>query len=89
MRCACAHLSHMSKMIQIRNVSDELHAKLRRRAEKQGMTLTAYLERVLEREVARPLPQEVFERIAARSAVKLEEPVAFVIRQEREGREAG
>jgi antitoxin FitA len=76
----------MSKMIQIRNVSDDLHSELRRRATKQGLTLTAYLERVLEREVARPLPQEVFERIAARPAVELEEPVAAVLRQERADR---
>ena len=73
-------------MIQIRNVSDELHSELRRRAAKQGLSLTAYLERVLEREVARPLPQEVFERIAQRPAVELDEPVAEVIRQERAAR---
>ena len=84
---ACGHLWDMSKMIQIRNVSDELHSELRRRAAKQGMTLTGYLERVLEREVARPLPQEVFDRIAARSAVELDESVAAVIRQERADRE--
>jgi antitoxin FitA len=76
----------MSKMIQIRNVPDELHSELRRRAAKQGLSLTAYLERVLEREVARPLPQEVFERIAQRPAVELDEPVAEVIRQERAAR---
>lgn len=29
---------------------------------KQGLTLTADLKREFEREVARPLPQEVFER---------------------------
>lgn len=79
----CAYLSGMSKMIQIRNVSDELHAELRRRAAKQGLTLTAYLERVLEREVARPLPEEVFERIAARPSVELDEPVAAVVRLDR------
>lgn len=83
---ACAQVRDMIRTIQIQNVSDELHAELRRRAAKQGLTLTAHLERVLEREVARPLSQGVFERIAARPAVELDEPVAAVIRQERANR---
>ena len=33
----------MSKMIQIRHVPDELHAKLKARAAAAGMTLTDYL----------------------------------------------
>lgn len=76
----------MSKTIQIRNVSDGLHSELRRRAAKQGLTLTAYLERVLEREVARPLPQERFESIATGPAVGSDDSVAAVIRQERASR---
>jgi plasmid stability protein len=79
----------MSKMIQIRNVSDELHGELRRRAAKLGVPLTAYLEGVLKREVARPMSEEVFDRIAARPSVPLETPVAEVLREERAERDAG
>ena len=35
----------MSKMIQIRNVPDDLHRALKVRAAREGMTLSAYLLR--------------------------------------------
>lgn len=73
----------MRKMIQVRNVSERLHRELMRRAAKRGQALTDYIEEILEREVARPLPDEVFRRIHGRSAVPLREPAADVIREER------
>jgi hypothetical protein len=78
----------MSKMIQVRNVPDRLHRELTRRARARGETLTEYVERVLEREVARPVPQELFDRIARRSRVDLGEPAAELIKRERAAREA-
>lgn len=62
----CATLGSVPKMIQIRNVSDALHAELMRRARLQGQTLTAYLEDLLEREVSRPPVTDVLARIEAR-----------------------
>lgn len=73
----------MSKMVQIRHVPDELHAELVRRAGHQGLTLTEYLQRLLEREVARPTPEELRERLATRRAVELDRPVADILREER------
>ena len=73
----------MSKMIQVRNVPDRLHRELTRRARASGETLTEYVERILEREVARPLPQELFDRIARRTRVDLGEPAAELIKRER------
>lgn len=55
-------------MIQVRNVPPELHAELRRRARLRGMTLTAFVQQILEREVQRPDRDEVFARILARRA---------------------
>lgn len=78
----------MPKMIQVRNVPDELHGELVRRAEKRGQTLTAYIQEILEREVARPPALEVQERIAAREPVDLGRPAAEILREERRGREA-
>jgi hypothetical protein len=43
MRAACEHAHHMSKMIQIRNVPDALHRKLKSRAAESGQTLSDYL----------------------------------------------
>lgn len=78
----------MPKMLQVRNVPDELHRELIRRADARGMTLTDYVQEILEREVSRPPREEVFERI------RMAEPVDFggrtaadIIREAR--REAG
>ena len=78
----------MSKMIQVRNVPDRLHRELLRRARASGDTLTDYVQRILEREIARPLPQELFKRIARRTKVDLGEPAAEMIKRERAAREA-
>jgi len=77
----------MPKMIQIRNVPDWLHQELVRRARKSGETLTSYVQQILEREVARPRREEVFERIASHTPVVLGQPIADVIRKERARRE--
>ncbi|MFP3949231.1 MAG: FitA-like ribbon-helix-helix domain-containing protein [Gemmatimonadota bacterium] len=76
----------MSKMIQVRNVPDDLHRELVRRAERSGKTLTDYIQGILEREVARPPREEVFERIAARSRVELTTSVSDVLRGDRPSR---
>ena len=44
-------------MIQVRNVPEWLHEELKRRADRQGQTLTAYIQGILEREAA-TLPLE-------------------------------
>lgn len=74
----------MSKMIQVRHVPERLHRELVRRARARGMTLTDYVEGILEREVARPPAEEVFERIARRSLVDLGRSAADILREERE-----
>lgn len=78
----------MSKMIQVRNVSDRLHRELKRRAKSRGQSLTAFVQEILEREVARPDPQEVYDRIEARGPlIEGDFDFAAIIRAER--REAG
>lgn len=74
-------------MIQVRSVSDRLHRELTRRARSRNLTLTAFVEEILEREVARPTKEEVFARIGSREPVELGVPAADVIRAEREERE--
>jgi hypothetical protein len=77
----------MPKMIQVRNVPDALHRELVRRARIRGQTLTDYLQGILEREVARPDREEVFERIRQREPVDLGVPASTLIREERRERE--
>jgi plasmid stability protein len=85
---ACAILNAMGKMLQVRNIPERLHKELRRRAKARGQTLTDYVQEVLEREVARPPAEEVFDRIESRRPVDLNIRVAEIIRQERADREA-
>ena len=53
-----------------------------------GLTLTDYIETLLEREVSRPPAAEVFERIASRPRVDLGRPVAEILREERKEKSA-
>ncbi len=75
------------KIIQVRNVKDETHAALRRRAGAAGISLQEYLARELDELVARPTLEEVLERAGSRSGgrVGLAE-AAQQLRAEREAR---
>jgi plasmid stability protein len=84
MRPACEHASNMSRMIQIRNVPEALHRKLKARAADSGQTLSDYLLAEIERLAARPTRGEMLARIHSRSRVRLKTPAAVVIREERE-----
>lgn len=74
----------MSRMIQIRNVPDGLHRKLKVRAADAGQTLSDYLLAELERVAARPTRDEMLHRIHRRRRVTLKTPAATIIREERE-----
>lgn len=84
MRIACAHAERMSKMVQIRNVPDALHRKLKARAANDGQTLSDYLLAELERLAARPTRQEMLTRLHSRRRVTLRTPAAVIIREERD-----
>jgi len=47
-------------MLQVRNVPDDVHEQLQRRAAEAGMTLSTYVLRQLEDVVARPTRADVF-----------------------------
>jgi len=76
----------MPGMIQVRNVPERLHRELTRRARALDMTLTPYVQRSLEREVARPSREELIRRIRQRRPVRLEQPVAELLRKGRSKR---
>jgi antitoxin FitA len=50
----------MAKMIQIRHVPDDLHARLKLNAELEGLSLSDYLRRELEEIARRPTLEELF-----------------------------
>jgi plasmid stability protein len=76
----------MSTMIQIRNVPDPLHRKLKARAALAGMSLSDYLLREIRAVAERPTEEEILQRLARMSPVKPESPPAAAVRAEREAR---
>lgn len=74
----------MPRMVQIRNVPDALHRKLKVRAADAGQTLTDYLLAELQRVGARPTRDEMLSRLHRRRRVTLKTPASTVIRGERD-----
>lgn len=84
MRGTCDMVRHMSKMIQIRNVPDELHRKLKVRAAERGTSLSDYLLAEVEEIADRPTLSELMERLAVEEPVEVDEPPEVTIRRLRE-----
>jgi plasmid stability protein len=76
----------MSKMIQIRNVPDALHRKLKARAAEAGLSLSGYLLQELRDSAARPTTEEFRQRLLSRTPVETSVPIAEAVRQERDSR---
>ena len=73
----------------MKDVPEELHEALRRRAVEQGMTLADYVLDLIRRDLGLPSRREWFERLATREPVKLRPgEAAEMIRAERAEREA-
>ena len=74
----------MPPMIQIRNVPDALHRKLKSRAALEGMSLSDYLLAELRRVAERPTLGELRERLGRRSAVTPTVSSEQAVRDERD-----
>jgi len=68
--------------IQVKNVPDDLHDRLRDRAEAEGLTIGQYVVRVIEHDLALPSRREWFERLRELEPVEGIDAAAAV----REGR---
>jgi antitoxin FitA len=76
----------MPKMIQVRNVPDSLHRKLKSRAALEGMSLSDFVLKEMEHVAERPTMKELAARIASRTPVKYKLSPAEIIREERDRR---
>jgi antitoxin FitA len=76
----------MSKLIQVKNVPDQVHRTLKARAAHAGMTLSDYVKQALEELAARPTLDEVLERLEGRGGVGEPFDSAAAVRAEREAR---
>lgn len=74
----------MTTMIQIRNVPDALHRKLKSRAALAGMSLSEYLLSEVRRVAERPTLEEMRARLQSLPEVKVSISPAEVIRAERD-----
>lgn len=80
----CDKLFDMPKMIQIRNVPDELHRTLKAKAARLGMTLSDYLLSEIEQVAEKPTLGEMMERLRDQEPVKLDESPEVTIRRMRD-----
>jgi plasmid stability protein len=76
----------MTAMIQIRNVPDALHRRLKSRAALAGMSLSDYLLSEIRHAAERPTIDELRARLESRPAVTLSVDSAEAVRAERDGR---
>jgi plasmid stability protein len=76
----------MPKMIQLRNVPDSLHRRLKSKAAMEGLSLSDYLIREMEGVAERPTMKELAERIASRTPVKYKRSPVEILREERDRR---
>jgi plasmid stability protein len=77
------HNTSMSRMIQLRNVPDDLHRKLKARASLEGLSVPDYLLREVRRVAERPTLPDLRLRLAQRAPVKLRVPPSTAVRVER------
>jgi antitoxin FitA len=76
----------MSAMIQIRNVPDTLHRRLKSRAALAGMSLSDYLLNELRELAERPTLEELRARLQSRSRITPSLAPAQAVRAERDHR---
>ncbi len=74
----------MAKMIQIRNVPEDVHRTLKARAAQAGMSLSDYLLQEARHVAERPTPEEMAARLRARGPVRRGLSSAPIIRRHRD-----
>lgn len=73
-------------MIQVRGVPDPVHSVLKSRAAREGMSLSDFLKRELERLAERPSLQEWLERTKHAKPISTDRSAAQIVREIRNAR---
>jgi len=84
MRCACFYVLRMGMMVQIRNVPDALHRRLKSRAALAGMSLSDYLLSEIRQVAERPTLDELRARLLSRMETDPSVAPAEAVRAERD-----
>jgi plasmid stability protein len=80
----CLYVVRMTVMIQVRNVPDALHRRLKSRAALAGMSLSDYLLNEIRWVAERPTIEELRARLETRTKVTPSTPPERAIRAERD-----
>lgn len=76
----------MNKHVQIRDMPEPLHRKLKVRAAERGMSISEYLKRLIDADLKKPSWEEYFRRAEKLKPLDLPESSADLIRRERDSR---
>lgn len=76
----------MNKMLQVRNLRPETHRKVKVRAAQEGVSVTDWVSRLIDRELMRPSMAELYAKLKTREPVHLSPSAADIIREQRDSR---
>jgi plasmid stability protein len=74
----------MSKMIQVRDVPEQVHRTLKARAAREGMSLSDFIKKELERTVERPTMREWLESTRQAKPISTKRSAAEIVRELRD-----
>jgi plasmid stability protein len=74
----------MSKMIQVRDVPDQVHSTLKARAAREGMSLSDFIKKELERTAERPTMREWLESTRQAKPISTKRSAAEIVRELRD-----
>lgn len=77
----CLYAEHMSKMVPIRDVPERLHRTLKSRAAQEGLSLSDFIRRELERSAERPTMREWLEHTKQAKPIPMKESAAQIVRK--------
>ncbi len=86
MCCTCVYAVSMSKMIQVRDVPEQIHGTLKARAAQEGMSLSDYIKRELEHLAERPTMREWLELTQRAKPIPAKGSAAQIVRELRDSR---
>ena len=77
---------NMSRVIHVKNVPDDVHRTLKARAAREGMSLSDFIRKQLQKSIERPTMLEWLDRVGRRKPIPTKRSAAQVLRELRHSR---
>ncbi|QUH00870.1 hypothetical protein HUO13_08595 [Saccharopolyspora erythraea] len=74
----------MGVLVQVRDVSEDTHRKLKARAAEAGQSLSEFIRHELDKVAVRPTQEEVLKRVRSRTPVRLTKAPSEILSEMRE-----